>query len=42
MKQGKKKLHWTSQETLLVIFAWVIAIVLLVAVIIKIRVLFEN
>ena len=41
MKPEKKKLHWTWQETVLVAFAWVVAIVLLVAVIIKIRLLFE-
>jgi hypothetical protein len=40
MKQRKSKLHWTWQETLLVAAAWVVAIILLVAVIIKIRVLF--
>jgi hypothetical protein len=42
MKKRKEFPHWTLSEKLLVIAAWVTAIFLLVAVIIKIRVLFEK
>lgn len=42
MKSGKEQSHWTLLEILLVVIAWVAAIILLGSVIIKIRVLFKN
>lgn len=40
MKQQRERSQWTMAEKLLIVLVWVTAIVLLVAVIIKIRVLF--
>lgn len=40
MKQGTDHPHWKSPEIMLVILAWIIAVTIAGAVIIKIRVLF--